>query len=215
MGGEFVAERREAVIDARGDDGLGRAVHERRIMIYSNDAEEQKLLETTNLGHQVAETPSPYANVVVQNAAGNKIDYYLKREIAYTAGDCSQDTRESTVQVKLTNTLSDLSLPPYVIGTLGNVKNVPNGTNIAIVQIDGTAGATLNSVSVNGESNFFSSGSELGHPASFTQVTIPPGETVTVDFQFTEPTSATGPAVVPVQPLVDQPVVKVEVPECR
>ena len=203
----------------RGDagqilDGLGKAVHERRIMIYSSNPDEQKLLESTNLGHQVAETTSPYANVVVQNAAGNKIDYYLKREIIYTAGNCDADTRESTVKVQLTNTVEDMTLPPYVIGHLGNAQNVENGTNIAVVQIDGTAGATLNSVLVDGQSNFFSSGTELGHPVSFSQVMIPPGKTVTVEFQFTEPTSATGPAVVPVQPLVDDPVVRVDVPEC-
>jgi hypothetical protein len=204
----------------RGDagrilEGLGQAVHERRIMIYSSTPDEQKLLESTNLGHQVAETSSPYANVVVQNAAGNKIDYYLKREITYTAGNCDADTRESSVKVKLTNTVEDMSLPPYVIGHLGNVQDVPNGTNIAVVQIDGTAGATLNAVLVDGQSNFFSSGTELGHPASFTQLMIPPGESLTVEFQFTEPTSATGPAVVPVQPLVDDPVVQVDVPECH
>jgi hypothetical protein len=209
----------DSVASSDGDaatilEGLGRGVHEGRIMIYSDRPEEQALLETTNLAHEIPETTAPYLNVVVQNAAGNKIDYYLEREISYAAGDCSGDTRTSTATVKLTNTLTDpAGLPPYVVGHLGNVKEVPPGTSIAVVQVVGTQGGTIDSATLDGDSMFFSGGAERGHPASFSQIVIPPGKTVTVEYTMTEPTSA-GEAVVPVQPLVDEPVVTVDVPVC-
>lgn len=195
-------------------EALGRSVHEQRIMVYSNNEQEQQLLAEAGLAHEVVETPAPYANVVVGNLAGNKIDYYLKRSIKYEAGICDGDTRTSTVEVKLTNTVTDMSLPPYVIGSLGNPQlELPNGTNFSAVTLYTTSGATIDTATVDGETMNFATGTERGHPYATGQVKIPAGETVTVAYQVTEPTSA-GPAVVPVQPLVDDPEVTVDVPTC-
>ncbi|PYE20205.1 uncharacterized protein DUF4012 [Williamsia limnetica] len=195
-------------------EALGRSVHEQRLMVYSADEREQQLLADAGLAHDVAETAAPYANVVVGNLAGNKIDYYLERAITYSAGSCDSDTRTSTVEVKFTNTLTDLNLPPYVIGSLGNPQlQLPNGTNFSAVTLYGTQGATIDSATIDGESMLIAVGTERGHPFATGQIQIPPGETVTVTYQLTEPTSP-GEPVVPVQPLVDDPEVKVDVPVC-
>ena len=197
-------------------NALGRGVSENRIMIYSSHPEEQKVLETTNLAHTIDSYKGPFAYVLVRNQAGNKIDYYLKREITYTAGSCDGPSRDSTVTVKLTNTLDDLSLPDYVIGNLGvkSFLTTPKGTNFANVQLLSTTGSKVTKIEVNGEERSVISTSELDHPSARTTVFIPPGKTATITYHLTEPTSATGPAKVPVQPLVDQPTVKVDVPEC-
>ncbi len=197
-------------------EALGRSVHEQRLMVYSANPEEQQLLADAGLAHEVVETTAPYANVVVGNLAGNKIDYYLDRAISYKAGSCGDgDTRTSTVEVKLTNTLTDMNLPPYVIGSLGNPRlQLPNGTNFAAVTLYGTAGATIDTATVDGEPMLLAMGTELGHPYATGQVKIPAGKTVTVTYQLTEPT-APGAAVVPVQPLVDDPEVTVDVPTCQ
>ncbi|WP_168187012.1 DUF4012 domain-containing protein [Williamsia sp. 1138] len=196
-------------------EALGRSVHEQRLMVYSADEKEQQLLVDAGLAHEVAETTAPYANVVVGNLAGNKIDYYLQREITYKAGSCDSDTRTSTVEVKFTNNVTDLSLPPYVIGSLGNPQlQLPNGTNFSAVTLYGTEGATIDSATIDGESMLIAVGTERGHPFATGQIQIPPGETVTVTYQLTEPTSA-GEPVVPVQPLVDDPEVTVDVPVCE
>lgn len=194
---------------------LGRGVSERRIMVYSTRPDEQKLLETTQLGHQIPDTTAPYADVTIGNVAGNKIDYYLRRDIRYTAGACTGDHRTSTITVKLTNTLKDLSLPPYVIGSLGSPDaNLPNGTNFANVQFTGTKGATVQTFTVDNGPAIYWEGSLEGHPVAVTQVRIPPGQTSTVVLTLQEPTSAHGKAQVPIQPLVDTPNVVVDVPEC-
>lgn len=203
--------------DTRGLlDALGRGVAENRIMIYSSHPDEQKILETTTLAHTIVDYQGPFAYVLVRNQAGNKIDYYLKRAITYTSGSCSGSTRESTVTVKLTNTLTDMSLPDYVIGSLGvqSFVAIPRGTNFANVQLLATTGATVSKVEVNGEERPNSQTEERGHPSSRTTVLTKPGQTSTITFHLTEPTSATGPAKVPVQPLVDQPEITVDVPEC-
>lgn len=195
-------------------EALGRSVHEQRLMVYSSNEQEQQRLVDAGLAHEVVETASPYANVVVGNLAGNKIDYYLQRSIKYESGICDGDTRMSTVEVTLTNNVTDMSLPPYVIGSLGNPQlQLPNGTNFSAVTLYATEGATIDTATVDGETIPIAMGTERGHPYATGQVKIPAGETVTVTYKITEPTSA-GPAIVPVQPLVDEPEVTVDVPTC-
>lgn len=196
-------------------EALGRGVHERRIMVYSADEGEQKLLAAAGLTHEVAETEAPYAEVVVGNLAGNKIDYFLKRSITYRAGKCEGDRRKAVVEVELTNTVEDMSLPPYVIGSLGNPQlQLPNGTNFASVTLYATSGANVESVTVDGDPMLYSSGTERGHPFVTGQVKIPAGKTVVLKYELDEP-AASGTPQVPVQPLVDEPQVTVDVPACK
>ncbi len=124
-------------------EALGRGVHERRIMVYSTTPAEQEILETTKLGHQISDTDAPYLQVAIGNASGSKLDYYLRREIDYTSGDCSGDTRESTITVTLTNTLDQTGLTDYVAGGLGTELAVQKGTNLANVEFLATKGAVL------------------------------------------------------------------------
>ena len=96
-------------------DALGKAVSERRIAVWSSSPADQKLLEETPLAHVVPDDPAPYAEVVINNLGGNKLDYYLKRKIEYAADGCDGEKRMSTVTIRLTNTLQDARpLPDYV-----------------------------------------------------------------------------------------------------
>ncbi len=61
--------------------------------------------------------------------------------------------------------------------------------------------------------SFAVNGTEQGHPAYMTRAVIPRGQTVELKFDLTEPT-AEGEARVPVQPLVDDPKITVDVPTC-
>ncbi|WP_461666449.1 DUF4012 domain-containing protein [Gordonia sputi] len=196
-------------------EALGRGVHERRIMVYSDHKNEQQVLEATALGHQISNTSAPYMNVTMTNISANKTDYYLKREIAYASGVCSGATRESTATVRLTNTLHDTTLPDYVIGTrMKRQTRFPQGTNYTSAQFTLTRGATVQHVIIDGKETPFTVGTLLGHPVVFAQVPIPPGMSAEVKVVFSEPTSAHGEALVPVQPLVDNPVPRVDVPVC-
>ncbi|MGV9669262.1 DUF4012 domain-containing protein [Gordonia sp. NPDC003504] len=195
-------------------EALGRGVHERRIMVYSTDPQEQAILETTELGHQISDTDSPYLQVALGNAGGNKLDYYLRRDISYVSGQCTGDIRESTVAVTLTNTLTDLSLPDYVIAPNGTDLGVERGTDLVNVEMLTTKGATLKSLTVDGEQALRIDQTLHGRPYMATMVQVPPGQTVTVEMTIEEPTSAHGAAEVPIQPLVDDPNVTVDVPVC-
>ncbi|KLN71714.1 membrane protein [Rhodococcus erythropolis] len=194
-------------------EAVGKAVSEERIAVWSSHPDEQKIIASTPLGHTVPDDAAPYANVVINNQAGNKLDYYLTRSINYSAGSCEAATRSSTVTVSLTNNTPQSNLPDYVDGMVVNPKNLPQATNVAAVSLLSTQGAKLESVAIDGRIAFAISGKEQNRPVFMTLAEVPRGETTNVVFKLIEPTSA-GEARVPIQPLVDEPTTTVDVPTC-
>jgi hypothetical protein len=198
-------------------DALGRAASERRIAMWSASPAEQQLLEETPLAHVIPDDPAPYAQVVVNNLAGNKMDYYLRREIEYAADGCDGDMRNSTIIVRLANTASDAPLPGYVGSAEGLADrvplDVPNGSMVTSVRVIATKGSRLLGVTSNGERTSATQSLERGHPTFEVQVVIPPGEGGELTFRLSEPTSPGAPRV-PIQPLIDNVTPKVSVPEC-
>lgn len=199
-------------------NALGRAVSERRIAVWSAVPEEQELLEETPMAHVVPDDPAPYANVVINNLGGNKMDYYLERSIEYVADGCDAETRMSTVTVRMKNTApANAPLTDYVAGTEGLIANVPfdvpKGTMVSSVRLLATTDASVVSVLANGERVPFTQNAERGHPSYEVQVLIPPGQSGELVFRMSEP-SAPGAPRVPIQPLVDNVSPKVSVPEC-
>lgn len=200
-------------------DALGKAAGERRILVWSASQTDQELLEETPLAHVVPEDEAPYAQVVINNLAGNKMDYYLEREIEYAADHCDGDMRNSTVTVRLTNTATATAreLPENVAGTGGVANDIPlkapPGTMVSSVRVFDTKGARLMSVSSNGERTSAISRVERGHPSFEVQLAIPPGQSGELTFRLSEPT-APGEPRVPVQPLTDNIEPRVLVPVC-
>ena len=201
-------------------DALGKAIGERRIAVWSSSPADQQLLEQTPLAHVVPDDPAPYSEVVINNLGGNKLDYYLKRELEYVADGCDGDTRMSTTTIRLANTLPnkpDESLPDYIMGTAGILPGAPfeapKGTMITSVRLLATTNATLVSALANGQRVPVFTGTERGHPSFEVQVAIPPGKSGELSFRLSEP-SAPGAPRVPIQPLVDTVNPKISVPEC-
>ncbi|RUP27206.1 MAG: DUF4012 domain-containing protein [Mycolicibacterium sp.] len=198
-------------------DALGRAAGERRIAIWSASPEAEKLLEQTPLAHSIPDDASPYAAVILNNLAGNKVDYYLREQVTYQAEGCTGATRNSTVTVKLTSTVPDVPLPEYVAGSLGLSRNVPitlpSGSMLTSVRLVATKGAALVGAFSNGQQIPVFTGTDRGHPTFEIQVAIPPRQSGELVFRLSEPTTP-GAARVPAQPLIDTAAPTVAVPEC-
>lgn len=198
-------------------EALGKAVSQGRIAVWSSVPAEQELLEQTPLAHIVPDDAAPYAEVVINNLGGNKMDYYLEREIEYVADGCDGETRNSTVTIRLKNAAPPGPLPDYVADSGGlNPElpiNLPSGSMATSVRLLATAGARLESALANGERTQVVTGTERGHPTFEIQVLIPPGQSGELTFRLSEPTSPGAPRV-PVQPLVDNTSPVVAVPEC-
>ncbi len=217
-----VVEKMTAGVDSPRKllDALGRAVSERRIAVWSAFPAEQELLEKTPLAHSVPDDSAPYAEIVINNLAGNKMDYYLEREIEYVADGCDGDTRMSTVTVRLTNTATDSvisTLPDYVTGTAGLDPALPltfpKGTMVSSVRLLATKDAEVVSLLSNGERGVFFEANERGRPGFEVQVAIPPGKSGELIFRLSEPTFPGAPRV-PVQPLLDDVTPVISVPQC-
>ena len=198
-------------------DAIGRAASERRIAVWSAVPADQEILEETPLAYAIPEDAAPYAQLVVNNLAGNKMDYYLKREIEYAADGCDGDIRNSTVTVRLTNTSSGVDIPEYVGGSLGLNANFPidllPGSMLTSVRLVATQGAELKGVTSGGKAVSAVVHTERGHPTFEVQVVIPPGQSGELVFRLTEPTAPGAPRV-PVQPLIDIVTPRVSVPAC-
>nr|WP_231514660.1 DUF4012 domain-containing protein [Mycobacterium sp. URHB0044] len=198
-------------------DALGKAVSERRIAVWSASPAEQALLEETPLAHIVPDDPAPYAEVVINNLGGDKLDYYLRRQIEYAADGCDGNTRTSTITVGLTNAVANEPLPDYVANSAGLPPkmpiSVPRGTMFTSVRVLATKDAKLVSVISNGQRVPAFTHMERGHPSFEVQVAIPPGQSGELSFHLSEPTSP-GAARVPIQPLLDTITPVISVPEC-
>lgn len=193
---------------------LSRAVSQRRLAMWSADPAEQAVLTGTDIADEVSTTSGPYAGLVVNNAAGNKMDYYLKRALAYTAADCGAK-RGSAVTVTLTNTGDPgADYTTYVGGIADAVEpGVALGTDRLLVSLYATSGAGLVSVTVDGRPATVNVDAERNHPVFTLQLDVPPGKSRTLVFTLLEP-SAPGKAEVPVQPLVLPMSVTTDVPIC-
>lgn len=198
-------------------EALGKSVSQGRIAVWSAVPAEQELLEQTPLAHIVPDDAAPYAEVVINNLGGNKMDYYLEREIEYVADGCNGETRNSTVTIRLKNAATPGPLPDYVASANGLDQNLPiaapSGSMFTSVRLLGTQGARLESALANGERTQVVIGTERNHPTFEIQVVIPPGQSGELSFRLSEPT-ASGMARVPIQPLVDSVSPKVAVPTC-
>lgn len=197
---------------------LGKAIGERRIAVWSSVEANEKLLMETPLAHAIPDNAAPYAEVVINNLAGNKMDYYLRREITYTADPCGEAMRNTTVTVKLTNDAPDAPLPEYVAGVLGLNQKVPlrmpSGSMLTSVRLIATKNSVLTTAFANDQLVPSFQGTELGHPTFEVQVVIPPHQSGVLTFHLSEPTAPGAPRV-PVQPLVDHVTPDVRVPQCR
>lgn len=107
---------------------------ENRILIYSSASEIQKILEESAISGSLNFRNSNNFRAIVLNTSGNKMDYYLKRELKIESISCSP--RKSRVTFRLLIDVDPkLDLPDYVNGRkdLGMVGGVGNRHGVAVL----------------------------------------------------------------------------------
>ena len=191
-------------------DALKQAVREHRLVVFSNRSDEESQLAATSLAGELSDTTQPYAGLVINNSAGSKLDYYLDRSLTYRRSSCNAS--KATVTVRLTNTAPTSGIAPYVSTTIGLGRG-PVGLNQDQVSLYLTHGADLSGVTVDGKRAFMQTDQERGHPIISLNVRLKPGQSRTLVYTVQEP-RATGPVIVPVQPLARPMHVEVRSPSC-
>ncbi|WP_128381976.1 DUF4012 domain-containing protein [Streptomyces cavernae] len=177
-------------------------VKEERLKVWSVRNEEQRVLEEHPLSGSLPTGPGPFAGLVVNNAAGGKLDYYLDRELRWTPGRCTPEGRPVTVQVTLTNRAPTSGLPAYITQR-GDKPRYPTrpGDNRLLVSYYASMGARLQQVTADGRPMRLGSSFERGHAVYTVDVELPAQQSRTLTFQLMEPVSDRAP-VVWRQPLV-------------
>ena len=213
---------------------LSKAARERHLLVYSRDAGEQAGLRSSRLTGEVAATAAPFAQAVMVNAAGSKLDAYLDQRLDYRVNTCNRGRRAATVTVTLTNSAPSTPLPPYVtIRADRPAPPVPVGQNRVSVQVLLTRGARVMEAaldrqglrlasppgeppktlqgSVSGES--LDAGEQAGRPSYGLELELPVGIPRVLTLKVEEPPTSLAP-VLPVQSLARPPQVTSEVSAC-
>ena len=173
------------------------------LQLWSQDAQVQEALATTPITGQTSMEPGPYVQLVLNNGAGNKLDFYTKRTVEYVAGECSTDTRASTVRVTLTNDVPPVGEgPAYIFGRVDRyAEGADPRSNRSLTYVHLPVGSGVTAVRLNGQPTQASFGMELGHPVALLSLELPPSQPVTLELDVSEPISESEPRV-PVQPMV-------------
>jgi hypothetical protein len=201
-----------AVLDrlGRGDvrpAALARALlgpaREGRVRLYSRHPDEQRLLEGSPVGGALPAGPQPFALAVVNNAFGNKLDFYLDRRVDYALGPCAGGSRPSRIAVRLANR-APLGLGDYVTGRVevaARGREHPYAHHRVLLSVFTTAGARLVGARLDGRAVPLGRSTERGHPVFDTYVDLPRGLGRTLVLDLLEP-ARTEPPVLGRQPLV-------------
>jgi hypothetical protein len=214
----------DKLLSGQGDpvrivDELSHSADERRLLVYSTRPGEESELGSTALGGVVHEGPGAYVGLVINNAAGSKMDYYLSRALVYEQGACTiPGRRESTVRVTLINTAPKSGLPPYVTiradeRVVKGFEKAPLGSNASYVQVYATAGAELLGATVDGKPLQVIPGRERGKAVFTYRAVLQAGQTQEAVLRLDEP-RVSGPVAVLRQPLVRPITVKADASRC-
>ncbi|MFF8945315.1 DUF4012 domain-containing protein [Streptomyces sp. NPDC014864] len=173
-----------------------------RLKVWSAHVAEQRILESRPYSGTLPNVPGPFAGLVVNNAAGSKLDYYLDRSMVWEAGDCSGGEREVTATVTLTNRAPTSGLPDYVTqrGDRPPYRTRP-GDNRLMVSYYAGAGAKLTGATLDGRPALLAPGVERGHPVFTLDLELPAGSHRTLVLHLLEPHANRAPDLLQ-QPLV-------------
>lgn len=149
----------------------------RRLQLWSTRPDEQAWFEEIGASGSLAPLRDDALAVVLNNASRSKIDWYLRRDIAYdVAADGS-----AVLRVRFHNAAPTSGVPPYIIGPAPD--GAPSaGVNHTFVSLFSPRTPTM--VTVDGLPVVFSVGAEQGRQVAETFVDVPPGGVAELRVQF-------------------------------
>ena len=123
---------------------LIRAAADRHVLAYSNDPVMERGLRATPAGGALvpADSHGDLVAVVVNSAAGSKVDFYEERDIRYSVVLGGEGSARATLELALSNHAPTSGQPAYVIGPIqasGRVgpilKALEPGESVALVNV--------------------------------------------------------------------------------
>jgi hypothetical protein len=162
-------------------DVLSPAVRGRRIQVYATDTDAEAFLARVDAAGVMAPLRGDYLGVVTQNFGGNKIDWFLRREISYDVDYDPESRRASgTIRVTLRNDAPVSGLSPLVIGSIEGLTTEP-GVNRTWFNV--YTALRVRSATVDGEPLVLTEDTELGRRVYATELVLAPGSTTVVELR--------------------------------
>ena len=167
---------------------LAKAGSERRILVWSSNADEEKSLAQTTLAGELPTSTADQTRfgVYLNDNTAAKMDYYLRTSIGLGQATCRADKRPTyAVSVTLSSDApadAATSLPAYVTG--GGVSGVAPGTVQTIVSVYAPKGATLLGATSEGKQYPLNWATMDGHAVGAVIIALKPGQQTTVQLQF-------------------------------
>jgi Protein of unknown function (DUF4012) len=158
-------------------DALGPAVRGRHIQVWLRSSDEQSYVASLGLDGAVPNDPGDVFGVLLNNATGSKIDWYLHRSVSY---DVRYDVRTGRVTADATldlrNDAPASGLPDYVIGNAVPGTGLPRGWSTVYVSLYSAVAVTA--VERDGRALDVERGTERGLRVTSIWITIPSGGSV-------------------------------------
>ncbi len=165
-----------------------------RITAWSSHSSEQRELQRDHFAGILPQGSAPFSGLVVNNAAGTKLDYYLDRKLDWRAGQCGPGGREVTVKVTLINRAPADGLPRYVTQRVDAPDYATRpGDNRLLVSYYATTGTGLVSAALDGRTALVNTTTERGHPVFNLDVEIPRQSARSLELHLVEPPSTQPP----------------------
>lgn len=166
---------------------IQKSTEEQRLFVWSETESEQDVIGNSVLGGSVT-TEEPTIGVYFNDGTGAKMDYYVQREVRVIERCQPDGYYRYAVETKLTNTApvdAAESLPEYVTG--GGIFGVAPGTVRTNVYGYGPSNWLLDSAAIDGETAPFGSYRHDERPVGASTVSLKPGESTTVAYEFVTP----------------------------
>ena len=178
---------------------LGRSAGEGRLLLWAARPAEQSVVLGTPIAGTVLDQDGPVAALILNNGAGNKLDYYVDRTLTHDVLRCGGGERTVRAEVTLQNNAPRGGLPDYVDVRTDGRPAAP-GQSRTFVNYYATTGARITGATLDGQPVRIVKGVERGHPVFSADVEIRAGQSRTLALEYIEPrTEAT--VTVPEQPL--------------
>jgi cell division protein FtsB len=158
--------------------GLQSAASQHRVLVWSSDAAEQKLLSSTILGGSLPtdDGAHPVVGLYLNDGGADKMGYYLRQRVDVKTVACRTDGR---VVIHADMTLSSKAprsgLPEYVTGT-PDFGKYSIRTNVMVFA---PTGGSVTAATVDGEQVWLAGGALNGRTVGTLTIDLKPGESKT------------------------------------
>ena len=160
---------------------IGPLVAERRLLVWTDNEDEQDLLDRVGLLGAIPALDEADGgfSVSVTNASGNKIEVFLDRQVNVEVQTEPNGLRKLVADVTFTNNAPVSGLPRYVIG---NGIGLPSGSSRLFVTFYGPP--LLAEIQLNGETTGVSPGAEAGWMGYAQYLELASGESAAYHLEF-------------------------------